>query len=51
LGLVKVKPDDPYIRRFESLTGEYKIIFIGFKTHKYNLNIFIGTDEFKNTDE
>jgi hypothetical protein len=48
---VKVNPDNPYICRFHSLIDKYKVIFVGFKTNKYNLNIFIGTDEFKNTDE
>jgi hypothetical protein len=51
MGLVKVKPDDPYIRRFQPLIDEYQIIFIDFKTDEYNLNIFINTDEFKDTDE
>jgi hypothetical protein len=46
-----IKLDDPYIHRFQLLTNKYKVIFIGFKTGDYNLNIFIGTDEFKNTDK
>jgi DNA/RNA endonuclease YhcR with UshA esterase domain len=50
-GSVKVKQDDPYIRRFPNSTGEYKVIFIGLKTDEYNLNIFISTDKFKTTDE
>jgi hypothetical protein len=45
MGPVKVKPDDPY------RTDEYKVIFIGFKIDEYNLNIFIGTDEYKTTDK
>jgi hypothetical protein len=48
---VKVKPDDPYIRWFPYPTDEYKIIFVGFKTDEYNLNIFIGTNEYKTIDE
>jgi hypothetical protein len=51
MGSVKVKPDDTYIRRFPSQTDEYKVIFVDFKTDEYNLNIFVGTDEFKNTKE
>jgi hypothetical protein len=39
IGLVKVKPDGPYIRRFLTQTDEY------------NLNIFVGTDEYKKIDE
>jgi hypothetical protein len=48
---VKVKPDNPYIHRFPYPTDEYKVIFVGFKTDEYNLNTFVHTDEFKNTDE
>jgi hypothetical protein len=51
MSLVKVKPDGPYIRRWPAQTDEYKLIFVGFETDKYNLNIFIGTDEFKKIDE
>jgi hypothetical protein len=36
---VPVNPDDPYIHQFQDPTDEY------------NLNIFIGTDEFKILDE
>jgi hypothetical protein len=43
---VKVKPNDPYIYRFSYPTDKYKIIFINFKTDVYNLNVFIGIDEF-----
>jgi hypothetical protein len=32
-------------------TDEYDFIFIGFETDEYNLNIFIGTDEFKKIDK
>jgi hypothetical protein len=45
-GLVKVKPDSPYIRQCLVQTDEYDFIFVGFGTDKYNFNIFIGTDEF-----
>jgi hypothetical protein len=48
---VKVKPDDPYIRWFPVKTDEYKFIFIDFRTDEYNLNIFIGTNKFKNSDK
>jgi hypothetical protein len=41
----------PYICRFSLKTDEYKFIFVGFGTGEYNLNIFVGTDEFKNPDE
>jgi hypothetical protein len=34
-----VKPDDPCIHRFESLTGEYKVIFTDFKIDDYNSNV------------
>jgi hypothetical protein len=34
-----VKSDNPCIRRFESLTDDY------------NLNIFVGNDEYKTTDQ
>jgi hypothetical protein len=40
MGLVKVKPDGPYIHQCLIKTNEYKFIFIGFET-----------DEFKNSDE
>jgi hypothetical protein len=46
-----VRPTPAYIYRFPIKTNEYKFIFIGFETDEYNLNIFIGTDEFKNPDE
>jgi hypothetical protein len=49
--MATVKPDDPCIYRFKSLTDEYRVIFIGFKTGNYNLSIFVGTDEYKTTDE
>jgi hypothetical protein len=51
MGPVKVRPDDPYICQFQSLTDEYKVIYIGFKTDEYSLNIFVGTDKFQNTDQ
>jgi hypothetical protein len=44
---VKIKPNNPYIRRFLTQINEYNLIFVSFKTDKYNLNIFIGTDKFK----
>jgi hypothetical protein len=40
MGLVKVKPNDPYIRRFLVKIDEYKFICVGF-----------GIDEFKNRDK
>jgi hypothetical protein len=46
-----LKLDGPYIHRCLVKTDEYKFIFIGFGTDEYNLNIFIGTDEFKNPNE
>jgi hypothetical protein len=51
MGPATVNPDDPYIRRFRDPTNEYKVIFVDFKTDEYNLNIFVGTDEFKIPDE
>jgi hypothetical protein len=39
MGPIKIKPNDSYIRRFL------------IKTDEYNLNIFIGTIEFKNLDK
>jgi hypothetical protein len=50
MGLTMVKPDDPCIRRFEFLTDERKIIFVGFKADEYRwahngrpaFHIFIG---------
>jgi hypothetical protein len=51
MGLVKVKPDDPYIHRFPYPVDENKVIFVSFKTDKYNLNIFLDTDEYKCTNE
>jgi hypothetical protein len=47
MGLAKVKPDGPYIHRFQTQTDEYNFIVIGFRTDKYNLNIFIDTNELK----
>jgi hypothetical protein len=56
-----VRPASSYIYRFPVKIDEYKFIFIGFETDKYkfifirfkineyNLNIFIGIDEFKKT--
>jgi hypothetical protein len=46
-----VRPAPPYTCRFSVKTNEYKFIFIGFETDEYNLNIFIGTNEFKNSDK
>jgi hypothetical protein len=51
MGPVKVKPDDPYIRRFPYPTDEYKVLFVDFKTYEYNLIIFIGIDEYKTINE
>jgi hypothetical protein len=51
MGPVKVKLDGSYIRRCLTQTDEYKFIFINFRIVEYNLNIFIGTDEFKKNDE
>jgi hypothetical protein len=51
MGPVKVKPDGSYIRWFPVKTDEYKFIFIGLETGEYNLNTFIGINEFKNPDE
>jgi hypothetical protein len=45
MGPVKIKPDDPYIHRCPTQTDEYNLIFIGFGTGEFNLNIFIGIDE------
>jgi hypothetical protein len=50
-GAAKVKPNSPYIHRFLAQTNEYNLTFIGFGIDEYNSNIFIGTDEFKNTNE
>jgi hypothetical protein len=49
--LVKVKPDDPYIRRCLASTDEYNFTFVDLGINEYNLNIFVGTDKFKKTDE
>jgi hypothetical protein len=49
MGPVKIKSDSPYIHRFPVKIDEYKFIFVGFD--EYNLNMFIGTNEFKNPDE
>jgi hypothetical protein len=51
MGPVKVIPDDPYICQFLAQTDEYNITFIDPETDKYNLNIFIGVDEFKRIGE
>jgi hypothetical protein len=51
MGLIKVKLDGLYIHRFSVKTDEYKFIFVDFMTDEYNLNIFVSTDEFKNSDE
>jgi hypothetical protein len=51
MGPAKVKLDGPYIYRLLAQTDEYNFIFINFRTDRYNLNIFIGTDEFKKPDE
>jgi hypothetical protein len=48
MGPVEVKQDDPYIRRCPTLTD---FIFIGSATDEYNLNIFVGIDEFEKPDE
>jgi hypothetical protein len=45
MGPVKVRPNDPYIHQFQSLTDEYILIFVGFKTDEYKLNIFVDADE------
>jgi hypothetical protein len=50
MGPVKVKPDTPYIHRFLAQTDEYNVTFVGFRTDRYNLNIFVSTDEFKKTN-
>jgi hypothetical protein len=42
-----LRPVPPYIGRFLIKTDEYKFIFVGFRINEYNLNIFVGTDEFK----
>jgi hypothetical protein len=42
-----LRPAPPYIRRFLIKTVEYKFIFVSFRINEYNLNIFVGTDEFK----
>jgi hypothetical protein len=44
MGPVKVTPDDPYIHRCPTQIDEYNLIFIGFRTNGYNLNIFVSTD-------
>jgi hypothetical protein len=47
MGPVKVKPNSSYIRRCPIQTDEYNFIFVGFETNEYNLNIFVGTNEYK----
>jgi hypothetical protein len=42
----KVKSDSPYILRLPAQTNEYNLTFVSFGTDEYNLNIFVGTDEF-----
>jgi hypothetical protein len=32
-------------------TDEYNFIFVGFETDEYNLNIFVGIDEYKKIGE
>jgi hypothetical protein len=49
--LVKVKLDNPYIRRFPYPTDKYKVISINLKINEYNLNTFVGINEFKITYE
>jgi hypothetical protein len=51
MGSFKVKPDGPYICRFLAQTDKYNVLCIGFKTDKYNLNIYVGTDEYIIIDE
>jgi hypothetical protein len=51
MGPVKIKSDGSYIRLFSAETNEYNLIFVGFGTGEYNLNIFISTDKFKKTDK
>jgi hypothetical protein len=51
MGPVKVKSDGPYIRLYPIKIDKYKFIFVSFKTDEYNLNIFVGTDKFKNPDK
>jgi hypothetical protein len=46
-----VRPAPLYIHRFSVKIDEYKFIFIDFRTDEYNLNIFGGTDEFKNPNK
>jgi hypothetical protein len=41
MGLVKIKSDGLYVRRYQALTDEYNLIFVGFKTEEYSLNIFM----------
>jgi hypothetical protein len=49
MGSAKVKLDGPYIHQCLVQTDEYNFIFIDFGTDEYNLNIFVGTDEFLKT--
>jgi hypothetical protein len=51
MGPIKVKPDGPYIHRCQALTDKYNLIFIGFKTDEYNLNVYVDTDEYVTTDK
>jgi hypothetical protein len=50
-GAGQSKPDDPYIHQFLTQTDEYNITLVGPETDECNLNIFVGTDEFKKPDE
>jgi hypothetical protein len=47
MGPVKVKLDGPYIHRCPTQTDKYNFILVDFETDEYNLNIFVGTDEYK----
>jgi hypothetical protein len=47
----QVKSDDSYIRRCPAQINEYSLIYVGFKTNEYNLNIFVSIDEYIIADE
>jgi hypothetical protein len=51
MGPVKVKPGGPYIHWLLTQTDEYNITFVDPETDDCNLNIFVGTVEFKKPDE
>jgi hypothetical protein len=44
---VEVKTDNPYIHWGRAQTEEYNFIFVSSKTDEYNLNMFVGANEYE----